>query len=78
MCDIVGKHRAQGKRKTIVIVAEGAITSDLKPITSDEVKDVLVDRLGLDTRITVLGHVQRGGTVVAFDRTFSHFARLKQ
>ena len=71
MCDIVGKHRAQGKRKTIVIVAEGAITSDLKPITSDEVKDVLVDRLGLDTRITVLGHVQRGGTAVAFDRTLA-------
>ncbi|MCP8716422.1 MAG: 6-phosphofructokinase [Asgard group archaeon] len=68
MCDIVGKHRAKGKRKTIVIVAEGAITSELKPITSEEVKDVLVDRLGLDTRITVLGHVQRGGTAVAYDR----------
>ncbi|KAL6450474.1 PFK2 ATP-dependent 6-phosphofructokinase subunit beta [Candida maltosa Xu316] len=68
MCDIVGKHRAKGKRKTIVIVAEGAITSDLKHISSNEVKDVLVDRLGLDTRITVLGHVQRGGTAVAYDR----------
>ncbi|KAK6201226.1 6-phosphofructokinase beta subunit [Scheffersomyces amazonensis] len=68
MCDIVNKHRAKGKRKTIVIVAEGAITSDLKPISANDVKDVLVNRLGLDTRVTTLGHVQRGGTAVAYDR----------
>lgn len=68
MCDIVSKHRAEGKRKTIVIVAEGAITSDLDHISAKEVKDVLVDFLGLDTRVTTLGHVQRGGTAVAFDR----------
>lgn len=71
MCDIVSKHRAKGKRKTIVIVAEGAITSDLDPISAKEVKDVLVDRLGLDTRVTTLGHVQRGGTAVAYDRVLA-------
>jgi 6-phosphofructokinase 1 len=34
------------------------------------VKDLLADKngLGLDTRITTLGHVQRGGTAVAYDR----------
>jgi 6-phosphofructokinase 1 len=34
------------------------------------VKDLLADPkgLGLDTRITTLGHVQRGGTAVAYDR----------
>ncbi|CDK26643.1 unnamed protein product [Kuraishia capsulata CBS 1993] len=68
MCGIVGKHRKRGKRKTIVIVAEGAISNDLKPITCKDVLKVLVDRLGLDTRITTLGHVQRGGTAVAYDR----------
>jgi 6-phosphofructokinase 1 len=68
MCDIVCKHRTRGKRKTIVIVAEGAIAADLTPITSKDVLKVLVDRLGLDTRITTLGHVQRGGTAVAWDR----------
>lgn len=68
MTQIVSQHRKAGKRKTIVIVAEGAITSDLKPISSKEVKDVLVERLGLDTRITTLGHVQRGGGAVAYDR----------
>lgn len=68
MCQIVSQHRSKGKRKTIVIVAEGAITNELEPISSDAVKDVLVDRLCLDTRVTTLGHVQRGGTAVSYDR----------
>ncbi|KAK6532216.1 6-phosphofructokinase, alpha subunit [Arthrobotrys megalospora] len=68
MCDIIARHRKLGKRKTIVIVAEGAIDRDLKPITSEYVKKVLVDVLKLDTRVTCLGHVQRGGTAVAYDR----------
>ncbi|CAN6599392.1 ATP-dependent 6-phosphofructokinase [Trichomonascus vanleenenianus] len=67
MSDIVLRHRKRGMRKTIVIVAEGAIDSELNPITSNEVKDVL-SGLGLDTRVTTLGHVQRGGTAVAVDR----------
>lgn len=32
------------------------------------VKDVIVKNTGQDTRITVLGHVQRGGSPSAFDR----------
>ncbi|AOA63104.1 6-phosphofructokinase subunit alpha [Komagataella phaffii CBS 7435] len=61
------RHREKGRRKTTVIVAEGAIDDQLNPITSEEVKDVLVE-IGLDTRITRLGHVQRGGAPCAFDR----------
>ncbi|GAV53891.1 hypothetical protein ZYGR_0AK03930 [Zygosaccharomyces rouxii] len=68
MCNIVTKHRQRGKRTTIVIVAEGAITSDLEPITSKDVHKILSGKLGLDTRITTLGHVQRGGSPVAYDR----------
>ncbi|SCU78195.1 LANO_0A02366g1_1 [Lachancea nothofagi CBS 11611] len=68
MCDIVTKHRSRGKRTTIVIVAEGAIANDLTPISPKDVHKVLCDRLKLDTRVTTLGHVQRGGTAVAFDR----------
>ncbi|AET37867.1 6-phosphofructokinase subunit beta Ecym_2114 [Eremothecium cymbalariae DBVPG len=68
MCDVVSKHRSRGKRTTIVIVAEGAIAADLTPVSPKDVHKVLVERLGLDTRITTLGHVQRGGTAVAFDR----------
>lgn len=61
------RHREKGHRKTTVIVAEGAIDNEKNPITSEDVKQVLVD-LGLDTRVTQLGHVQRGGTACAYDR----------
>lgn len=61
------RHRGKGRRKTTVIVAEGALDDELNPITSEEVKDTLTE-IGLDTRVTTLGHVQRGGTAVAFDR----------
>lgn len=62
------QHREIGQRKTIVIVAEGAIDKDLKPIRADYIKDVLTERLGLDTRVTTLGHTQRGGAPAAYDR----------
>lgn len=32
------------------------------------VLQLVVKRLGYDTRVTILGHVQRGGTPSAFDR----------
>jgi 6-phosphofructokinase 1 len=64
------QHRRLGKRKTIVIIAEGALDREGNRITPTMVKDLLADKdgLGLDTRITTLGHVQRGGTAVAHDR----------
>ncbi|CDO96149.1 unnamed protein product [Kluyveromyces dobzhanskii CBS 2104] len=61
------RHREKGRRNNTVIVAEGALDDQLNPITAEQVKDVLVE-LGLDTKITTLGHVQRGGTAVAHDR----------
>lgn len=70
MCSIVKKHRDWGKRKTIVIMAEGANDRHGQKITPETVKNLLADKngLALDTRITTLGHVQRGGTAVAYDR----------
>ncbi|WVQ83277.1 6-phosphofructokinase [Cryptococcus sp. DSM 104549] len=68
MCDLLQAHRKVGKRKSIVIVAEGALDKNLKPIKPDYVKKILVDRLGLDTRVTTLGHTQRGGKPCAYDR----------
>ncbi len=68
MCEVLKSHRMVGKRKSIVIVAEGALDRNLKPIKGEYIKDVLVDRLGLDTRVTTLGHTQRGGTPCAYDR----------
>ncbi|KAK5064368.1 hypothetical protein LTR84_000201 [Exophiala bonariae] len=71
MCDIITKHRSRGKRRSIVIIAEGAHDMELKKITANQVKDLLSDRLKLDTRVTVLGHTQRGGTACSFDRWLS-------
>lgn len=41
---------------------------DGKAITANHVKEVISDTLKMDTRVTVLGHVQRGGSASAFDR----------
>lgn len=49
-------------------MAEGAQDLDLKPIRAEYIKDVLTERLGLDTRVTTLGHTQRGGPPCAMDR----------
>uniref|UniRef100_A0A3P8X271 6-phosphofructokinase n=1 Tax=Cynoglossus semilaevis TaxID=244447 RepID=A0A3P8X271_CYNSE len=68
MCHKLSENRAERKRLNIIIVAEGAIDCQNKPITPDYIKDLVVSRLGFDTRVTILGHVQRGGTPSAFDR----------
>lgn len=64
------QHRTLGKRKTIVIVAEGAHDRHGEKITPEMVRSLLADKSGLaiDSRITTLGHVQRGGVAVAYDR----------
>ncbi|CAO3624551.1 unnamed protein product [Mucor hiemalis] len=68
LCAVADRHRKLGKRKTVVIVAEGALDKNLNPIKADDIKNILTDRLGLDTRVTTLGHTQRGGSPAAFDR----------
>ncbi|KAM4718935.1 ATP-dependent 6-phosphofructokinase, platelet type isoform 8-T8 [Anableps anableps] len=68
MCQKLSANRAGMKRLNIIIVAEGAIDRNNKPITTDYVKNLVVKNLGFDTRVTILGHVQRGGTPSAFDR----------
>jgi len=60
--------RDSGQRLNIILVAEGAVDRDGKPITAQQIQKVCVDQLKQDTRITVLGHVQRGGSPSAFDR----------
>ncbi|XP_008274106.1 6-phosphofructokinase type C isoform X2 [Stegastes partitus] len=68
MCQKLSANRAGMKRLNIIIVAEGAIDRSNKAITTDYIKDLVVKCLGFDTRVTILGHVQRGGTPSAFDR----------
>lgn len=64
---LLKENHKLGKHKSIVIVAEGAVDSDGKTVKASQIKDLLNEG-GFDTRITILGHVQRGGTPCAFDR----------
>ena len=71
MCEMVRAGREVGRRHSIILVAEGAQDRDGNPISSQYVRDVLSERLGVETRLTILGHVQRGGSPSAFDRNMS-------
>lgn len=52
---------AHGKRHSIIVVAEGVGNAD-------EIAKAITNRNGLDARLTVLGHIQRGGTPTHNDR----------
>jgi 6-phosphofructokinase 1 len=63
--------RKAGRRDSMVIIAEGARDRDGNYIGSSDVQTLLEERLGEEVRVTVLGHVQRGGRPSAFDRILS-------
>lgn len=71
MCRNLKAGREAGRRAIIVIIAEGALMTDGSKLTSDMVKSVLEEELEADVRITILGHVQRGGSPSAYDRNLS-------
>lgn len=71
MCLKLSKGRAAGRRESLVVVAEGATDRDGNPITATDVRQILHERLGEEARVTILGHVQRGGTPSAYDRWMS-------
>jgi 6-phosphofructokinase 1 len=71
MCETLEEARRIGRRHHIIIVAEGAMDRKGNPITSTHVKEILAEGLGEEARVTILGHVQRGGSPSAFDRTMS-------
>ena len=68
MCEQLRRSRAAGRKDSIVIVAEGATTQDGADISAEYVRATIEDTLGEEARVTILGHVQRGGTPSAFDR----------
>ena len=51
----------RGKKHSIIVVAEGVSSGS-------EVAKTIQERTGLETRVTVLGHLQRGGSPSAYDR----------
>jgi 6-phosphofructokinase 1 len=71
MCNVLKAGREGGRRHSMVVIAEGARDRNGNPITSAQVCKVLEERLGEDARVTILGHIQRGGAPSAFDRWMS-------
>ena len=68
MTEAIEQGRSSGRPHHMVVIAEGTRHLDGLPIRTEEIKEILTKRLGLDARVTVLGHIQRGGSPTAFDR----------
>ena len=84
VCTVIKQRHARGKDFSIIVVAEGANFKDKELAkTSDKVdafghvrlggigqqlSELVEKRTGFETRVTVLGHIQRGGSPTAFDR----------
>jgi 6-phosphofructokinase 1 len=84
VCASIQKRHDRGKTFSIVVVAEGAKLSDESHVLQSEERDAfghvrlggigivlgeeIERRTGFETRVTVLGHIQRGGNPTAFDR----------
>jgi 6-phosphofructokinase 1 len=84
VCQKVLERNSRGKRFSIVVVAEGArpeggemvVRKVIKESTDSlrlggigqQLADQVEERTGIECRVTVLGHLQRGGSPTAFDR----------
>ncbi|MBI2885047.1 MAG: 6-phosphofructokinase [Candidatus Omnitrophica bacterium] len=84
VCDTIKKRHLRGKGFSIVVVAEGAQFKDGANVSKEQKLDAfgharlggvgemlgaqIEEHTGFETRVTVLGHIQRGGSPTAFDR----------
>ena len=87
VCARLGRRHARGYLFSIVVVAEGAVPKEGTMATVEGAEDEfgharlggigqrleaeIERRTGYETRTTVLGHIQRGGTPTAFDRVLA-------
>ncbi len=87
ICSRIRHRHAGGRFATLVVVAEGAQPQEGSLSLVDRgidafghvrlggvgqvVAEEIESRTGFETRVTILGHVQRGGTPTAFDRVLS-------
>jgi 6-phosphofructokinase 1 len=87
VCEHIRHRHQKGRFFSIVVVAEGATAVDGPESIQEEATDafghvrlggigVMLEheieaRTGFETRVTILGHVQRGGTPTAFDRVLA-------
>ncbi|MCM8797179.1 MAG: 6-phosphofructokinase [Candidatus Omnitrophica bacterium] len=84
VCNVIKKRHARGKTFSIIVVAEGAHFKEGTFVTQEQKLDAfghvrlggigeqlaqeIEKRTGYETRVSVLGHIQRGGSPTAFDR----------
>jgi len=84
VCASIKKRHNRGKTFSIIVVAEGAVFKEGTMVLQEEKLDEfghvrlggigerlaqeIEKRTGYETRVSVLGHIQRGGTPTAFDR----------
>jgi 6-phosphofructokinase 1 len=82
--EAVQKRIARGKEFTIIVVSEGAKSKDGEMVVrarvegshdpirlggvSYKIADAVEKETGIESRVTILGHLQRGGTPTPFDR----------
>jgi 6-phosphofructokinase 1 len=87
VCDRIRHRHMRGARFSIVVVAEGAVPKEGTLVTQETEVDQfgherlggigtvlqteIEGRTGFETRVTILGHVQRGGTPTAYDRVLA-------
>lgn len=81
--DVIKKRNERGKNFSIIVVAEGAKFEGSEVTLEKKLDDfghvrlggigellgkLIEQKTGFETRVTVLGHIQRGGSATAFDR----------
>ena len=87
VCRLIRRRHSRGRYFSIVVVAEGAMPREGTMEVATGERDAfghvrlggighrlefeIEQRTGYETRATVLGHVQRGGTPTAFDRVLA-------
>lgn len=84
VCEFIKRRQARGRNFSIIVVAEGAKPKGGAEIVYSETVDEfghirlggvgyyigkeIEKRMGIETRVVILGHIQRGGPPTAFDR----------
>jgi 6-phosphofructokinase 1 len=77
VCDFIAQRESRGSRFTIVVVAEGIkLPPELKQMARGwPVGNTIGDAIGLfsqkEVRVSVLGHIQRGGSPSPYDRVLA-------
>lgn len=70
ICETLEKRAKQGKKYSIIVVAEG-IKTDGYTRAAEYISKIIETKTGIESRQTVLGYLQRGGAPSAYDRNLA-------